>query len=118
VIDKKEIVKQYKQTVQPMGIFQIRNLANGKIYLASSKNLRGMANRFEFNLDIGAHTSKELREDYARLGRALFVFEVIDTLEPKEDSKYDYTEDLKVLEEMWVEKLQPFGDKGYNQKKD
>jgi len=118
VIDKKEAIKEYKQTVQPMGIFQIRNLANEKIYLASSKNLRGMANRFEFNLDIGAHVSKELREDYEKFGRANFVFEVIDTLESKEDPKYDYTEDLKVLEEMWLEKLQPYDDKGYNQKKD
>lgn len=116
--DKKELVKQYKQTVQPMGVFQIRNLTNGKIYLASSKNLRGMANRFEFNLDIGAHISKELREDYEKFGRENFVFEVIDELEPKEDPKYDYTDDLNVLVEMWLEKLQPFGDKGYNQKKD
>ncbi len=118
MIDKKEIVKQYKQTVQPMGIFQIWNLANGKIYLASSKNLRGMANRFEFGLDIGSHISKELREDYLKFGKENFVFEVIDTLEPKEDPKYDYTDDLNVLEEMWLEKLQPYGDKGYNQKKD
>ncbi|RJQ57589.1 MAG: GIY-YIG nuclease family protein [Stygiobacter sp.] len=118
MIDKKEAIKEYKQTVQPMGIFQIRNLANEKIYLASSKNLRGMANRFEFNLDIGAHVSKELREDYEKFGRANFVFEVIDTLESKEDPKYDYTEDLKVLEEMWLEKLQPYDYKGYNQKKD
>lgn len=118
MIDKKEIIKQYKQTVQPMGVFQIRNLANGKIYLTSSKNLRGMANRFEFNLDIGAHVSKELREDYEKLSRENFVFEVIDTLEPNEDPKYDYTDDLKVLEEMWLEKLLPYGDKGYNQKKD
>lgn len=118
MIDKKELVKQYKQTVQPMGIFQIRNLVNGKIYLASSKNLRGMANRFEFNLDIGAHVSKKLREDYEKFGRENFVFEIIDQLEPKEDPKYDYSDDLNVLEEMWLEKLQPYGDKGYNQKKD
>lgn len=116
--DKKELIKQYKQTVQPMGIFQVRNLANGKIYIASSKNLRGMANRFEFGLDIGSHISKELREDYTSLGKEKFVFEIIDTLEPKEDPAYDYTDDLKVLEEMWLEKLQPFGEKGYNKKKD
>jgi hypothetical protein len=118
VTNKKELVKQYKQTVQPMGIFQIKNLVNGKIYLASSKNLRGMANRFEFGLDVGSHSSKELREDYGNLGKEKFIFEIIDTLEPKENLAYDYTEDLKVLEEMWLEKLQPYGDKGYNKKKD
>ena len=43
--------------------------------------------------------------------------EVVDYLEPKEDPGYDYTKDLMVLEEMWVEKLQPFDEKGYNKKK-
>lgn len=32
----------------------------------------------------------------------------------KEDLNYDYTEELKTLEEMWIEKLQPFNEKGYN----
>ncbi len=51
------------------------------------------------------------------LERQNFSFEVVDTLEPKEDTTYDYTKDLSVLEEMWLEKLQPFSEKGYNKKK-
>jgi hypothetical protein len=32
----------------------------------------------------------------------------------KKDLNYDYTEEFKTLEAMWIEKLQPFGEKGYN----
>jgi len=28
-----------------------------------------------------------------------------------------YTDDLKMLEEMWIEKLQPFDENGYNKRK-
>ena len=34
-----------------------------------------------------------------------------------EDPLYDYKEDLKTLEELWLEKLQPYDEKGYNQRK-
>ena len=47
-------------------------------------------------------------------GKENFLFEVLDNLEPKEDPSYNYTEDLQTLEDMWIEKLQPFNDKGYN----
>jgi len=40
----------------------------------------------------------------------------LDQLEPKEDPAYNYTDDLTVLLELWLEKLQPFEDRGYNKK--
>jgi len=29
----------------------------------------------------------------------------------------DYADDLKMLEEMWIEKLQPFDERGYHKRK-
>ena len=116
-MDKKELIKQYKQTVQPMGVYQIRNLVNGKIFLGTSKNLPGKGNSSLFQLNMGSHMNKALQEDFNQSGASNFVFEVVDSLKPKEDLAYDYTEDLKVLEEMWLEKLQPYDEKGYNSKK-
>lgn len=114
MIDKKEIIKQYKQTVQPMGVYQIRNLVSGKIFVSSSLNLRGIKNRFEFQVSSNFMVNPELQSDYEKYGHDKFVLEIVDELEPKEDPAYDYKDDLKVLEEMWIEKLQPFGEKGYN----
>jgi hypothetical protein len=61
--------------------------------------------------------NKALQEDFNRIGLDNFAFEIIDLIEPKEDTKMDYTDDLKMLEEMWIEKLQPFDENGYNKRK-
>lgn len=114
MLNKTELKKNYQNSLQPMGIYQVKNNVNGKILIGSSKNLPGRLNRFKFSLKYGAESNKELMEDYNEYGEDNFSFEILDELKPKEDPDYDYTEDLKVLEEMWIDKLQPFGDKGYN----
>lgn len=115
--DKRELKKKYKQTLPPMGIYQIKNLINGKIFVGSSMNLNGKANSFRFQLKMGSHMNSVLQQDYNIHGDDNFEFQIVDTLEPKDDPEYDYKEDLKVFEEMWVDKLQPFGEKGYNKLK-
>ncbi|MGD8780641.1 MAG: GIY-YIG nuclease family protein [Ignavibacteria bacterium] len=117
MIDKKELKKKYKQTLPQMGIYMIRNLTNGKILIGRGLNLSGKENSFRFQLQTGTHTNSELQSDYNKTGDDNFVFEIIDILEPKADSNLNYGEELKVLEEMWIEKLQPFDGKGYNKRK-
>lgn len=116
MIDKKELKKNYKQTKQPMGIYIVKNLINNKILIGSSKNLPGRINRFRFGLKYGTESNRELLVDYKQAGEENFSFDILDELKPNSDPDYDYTEDLKVLEELWIEKLQPFGEKGYNKK--
>lgn len=113
-MDRREIIKQYKQTVQPMGIYQIKNLRNGRIFIGSAKNLQGKLNSHKFQLKNGLHRNKEMQKEYDEVGEEGFSFKILDSLKPKEDLNYDYTEELKLLEEMWLEKLQPYNEKGYN----
>ena len=116
LVDKSEAKRKYKETLQPMGIYIVKNLVNGKILIGSSKNLPGRINRFKFGLKYGTERIPELVEDYKKYGEENFSFEVLDELKPKDDPLYDYTEDLEELEKLWVEKLQPFDNKGYNKK--
>ena len=61
-----------------------------------------------------APTHHALQHDWVALGPDAFVFEVLDTLAPPEDQPgYDPTDDLRTLEQLWRERLQPFGDRGY-----
>jgi hypothetical protein len=116
-MNKKELKKQYAQTVQSMGVYQVRNIANGKIFIDSGQNIQGKINSCKFQLSHGSFMNKSLQEDFNRIGLDNFAFEIIDFLEPKEDLKMDYTDDLKLLEEIWIEKLQPFDEHGYNKRK-
>ena len=113
--DKKELKNQYKQNQPRMGVFQIKNLANGKIFIGRGMNVQGKLNSAKFQLEQGSHPSREMQNDFKQNGVENFSFEVIDYLDPKKDDiNYDYTDDLKLLEEMWLEKLKPYKEKGYN----
>jgi hypothetical protein len=115
---RKEIIKNYKQTPVPMGIYQVKNLTNGKILIGSTKNLKARKNREWMEFETNRHPVKELQEVWNKLGEKGISFEIVDTLEPKKDDPlYNYTKELQVLEELWLEKLQPYGERGYNEKK-
>ena len=114
---KTELKFAYKQTPRPVGVIQIKNCANGKLFIGSSTNAEGLLNRHQFELKRGAHRNKAMQQDWNEYGSEHFSFEIIECLEPNDDPQYDYREDLAVLEELWLEKLQPYGENGYNIKK-
>ena len=111
---RKQLKTEYKQAKSAAGIFMLRNNANGKILVGSSLNLNGPLNRLRFELSTGMHKNRVLQEEWNRLGAESFSFEIVDSFIPKDDPAFDTSAELAVLEELWLEKLQPFGDKGYN----
>ena len=100
-----------------MGVFQIRNTVNGKVWIDSSVNVPGKFNRHRLQLKAGTHVSKPLQADWKEFGEEVFEFETLEPLAPRDDQDYDYASDLEVLEDLWLEKLEPYGEQGYNQKK-
>ena len=115
---KKRLKEDYKQTHTPMGIYQIRCLANGKVLLGASLNLPGILNSNRFQLKIGKHPNKRLQADWSRFGSEKFSFEILDELTATEGVDHDYRQDLASLEELWLDKLQPYDERGYNKKRE
>ncbi|HEY8560020.1 MAG TPA: GIY-YIG nuclease family protein [Pyrinomonadaceae bacterium] len=114
-MNKKDLKREYLETARPMGVFQIRNLENGKIYVGSSLNLDGILNRHRFALSAGGHRSKALQADWNALGPEKFAFEILEELEPRPN--LDSKRELAFLEDLWLEKLEPYDEKGYNERK-
>jgi hypothetical protein len=112
---KKEIKRLYKETEPEAGVYQIKNTINQKILIASSLNLKTI-NGKEFQLKSGTHKNRELQKEWNEFGKEAFVFEVLEILKPKKDGYFDAKDELEKLEEKWLEKLQPFGERGYNRK--
>jgi len=113
-MDKKAKIRAYKDTRPAMGVYQISNTANGRILLGSNVNMPAVLNRFATELRFGSCRIKALQDDWKQFGPDAFEFTELELLEPENDPAYDPTEDLRVLEELWTDKLQPYGDKGYN----
>ena len=100
-----------------MGVFQIRNTSMDKVFIDSSTNIPGKINRHRFALNAGLHAAKELQKDWNEFGDRSFEFETLEPVEPRDDPNYNYAADLEVLEDLWLEKLEPYDSKGYNVRK-
>jgi len=114
---RKELKEEYKQLKFRIGVFQIRNLDNGKVYVDSSTNLNAIFNRHRLQLNFGNHPNEALQADWKLLGEDHFVFEVLGEVEQKDGANIDYARELKLLEQLWLEELKPYQEKGYNRER-
>jgi hypothetical protein len=115
--DRKDRKREYKQGIRPMGVFQIRNMVDEKVFVVAGRNLAGLVNRHRFQLSHGSHGNARLQADWNALGGEKFAFEILDQIVPGDDPSVDPSEELSTLEEIWLERLEPYGDRGYNERK-
>lgn len=110
---RKELKQQYKKIEIEAGVYQIRNTGNEKVFIGSTRNLKTL-NGKELQLNSGSFPNKRLQADWNQFGPEAFVIEVLEILIKTQDEFYDEKETLKKLEEKWIQKLQSFGQLGYN----
>lgn len=112
----KELKSEYKQMKFRMGVFQIRNTVNNKIFIESSTDLVSSWNRHRFQLNLGSHPNSGLQKDWNTQGEGKFTYEIVSEIKPSQTKIADYQKEVKILEEMVLEELQPYNDKGYNRR--
>ena len=115
--NKKQLKRNYEQTPRALGVFLIRNNLNDKVFLAAGIDLRGLINRHKFQLTNGSHPNKQLQADWNESGSNNFAFEIVDELSPRAGDEIEYRAEVAFLEVLWLEKLKPFGERGYNEPK-
>jgi hypothetical protein len=115
--DRKKLKKIYQQRNVPMGVFLIRNIVTDKVFVAAGLNLPGVISRHRFQLISGVHPNKSLQSDWSQLGSQNFAFEILEEFSPPEDNQIDEAEELAFMEKLWLEKFQPYGERGYNKRK-
>jgi len=114
VKSQQEIKREYKERKKPAGVFQVKNIANGKVLLGSSLNLEGPLNSHKFMLTVGRHRNETLQKEWNEYGSEQFVFEILEVVKFKDDPNFNLNDELTLLEQIWLEKVQPFGERGYN----
>jgi len=113
---KKELKLQYKESAVDAGVYQIKNTINQKILVGSTKNLKTL-NGIKFMLETNGYTTnKELQKEWNQYGNEAFIIEVLEVLKKSEEPYFNEKEALLALEEKWLEKIQPYGERGYNKK--
>ncbi|SMC51592.1 GIY-YIG nuclease family protein [Sporomusa malonica] len=111
---RKELKLAYKQTPRPMGVYQIKNQVNGKVFICGSMNLPAFFNSQRFQLNLKSHRNKELQADWDLYGADAFTFDILETVNTEKVAQDDWRKTVSTLEEKWLNDLQPYGDKGYH----
>lgn len=111
---QKELKEAYKLKKFRIGVFQIRNSINEKIYVDSSVNLEAIWNRIRVELNFGNHRNEMLQKEWSAFGEENFRFEVLSEIEQKDGDTIDYNKEAKQLAEMFIDELKPFEERGYN----
>lgn len=112
-MDRKELVRQYKETARPAGVYRVRHVPSGRTLLGSSRDAPAMLNRIRAQLRMRSHPNRALQADWESDGPDAFLFEVVDLLPPSSDPDDDLTDDLAMLEELWRERLALREELGY-----
>jgi hypothetical protein len=99
---KKEVKTEYKLLKFKMGVYQIRNQVNGKIFIGSSLDLVACWNAQKFQLDFGLHQNSALQADWKTFGSGSFIYEILEELTPSDEKKLDYRREVKVLEDLLI----------------
>ncbi|MDR6518109.1 hypothetical protein J2789_000771 [Variovorax paradoxus] len=111
---RRALIRQYKETPRPAGVYAIRNRLDGRIYVGGSLDVEGAMNRARFELNMRSHRSKALLRDWIAHGADHFSFEVVDRVKERKDPDFDRKAELEKLLSLWLEELQCFGANGYN----
>ncbi len=113
---RKKLVMQFQQEKIYYGVFQITNLANNKIFLDVSRNLKGTTNAYLAFLETNP-VNPQLSADYKKYGKENFEFKILEQKEKPDDEFFDIKSELKKMLEKHLEELQPYDEKGYNKRK-
>ncbi len=112
---RKELLEQYKEVKTFFGVVCIKNTVNGKIFLNGYPNLKNKWSTIQSQLDMGQFPNAPLLADWKAHGKDAFTFEVLE--EKSTEDVSDVAFEVKMMLKSWLQKLEPFDDKGYNTRK-
>ncbi len=109
-MNQSALKKAYKQTKRPMGVYRIGIAGANKVYVGYGTDVQAKINRHKAELKFGSHRNRELQETWNSSGESDVTFEVLDVLDQKEDSPSSPDDELRILTEMWIQKLLKSGN--------
>lgn len=90
-------------------VYAIENLSDMKIYVGSSKEFPRRKESHLTALRNNKHVNGHLQHAWNKYGEEYFAFSILEVVEENE---------LKEREQFWLDFLQPFGNNGYNIRRD
>jgi hypothetical protein len=109
---RKAAIREFKERKTERGIFAVRCLPTGSVWVDSAMDLRAAENRTWASLRLGdVHADKSISEEFRTHSRDAFTFEILEKLDEDvaEMSIRDLLKEKKLhwLKELGARKLTP-----------
>lgn len=103
--ERKAATAAYKEKKVVSGIYAVRCLPPGQVWLGRAPDLATIQSRLWFTLRQGGHPHRLLQEAWSSYGAEAFEFEIIERIEDDEPA-YARERRLKERLEHWLQRLQ------------
>ncbi|WP_406854659.1 GIY-YIG nuclease family protein [Alsobacter sp. KACC 23698] len=102
--DRKLAVNAYKKREVEGGIYAVRCVASGEVWVGGAPDLSKIQNRLWFTLRQGTNTHRSLQSTWNAHGAEAFSFEIIERLDAEE---IGYVRDRSMRDRVvkWAEQL-------------
>jgi hypothetical protein len=113
--DRRKTLKlAYRLAFPVMGVFAIRNLGNGRLFVDQSSNLTGALNRHRSELRFGTHRNRDLQQDWINHGEAQFSFEILEQVAERKEADFDYIAECERRLTVWRQRFLDGTSAAYN----
>lgn len=101
---KRQLKEEYRNRKTQMGVYSFLCQETGNRYLGRDSDIPATFNGILFQLRLGSFINRALQQEWNEFGEKSFVIEVLEELDyDKDESKTDYTEDLQVLYDYYLQ---------------
>ncbi len=80
-MDRKAAISEYKKRKAAAGIYAVRCLAHGKVWVGRAPDIDSIETRLRFGLRSGGHRHPAMQAAWNAHGGDSFAFEVVETVE-------------------------------------
>lgn len=94
---RKAALAAYRERKTSAGIYAVRCLPTGQIWVGRAPDLATIQNRLWFTLRLGRHPRRSLQDAWTHHGAESFTFEVVEKLK---DSRSAYVRDASLKERL------------------
>jgi hypothetical protein len=102
---KKEIARAYAERTRVQGVFAVRCVASGEVWVSSSRNLDTQKNSVWFALRMGGHPNRAAQGAWNSHGEDAFTYEIVEELSDEDVTPMGFRDLLKAREHEWREVL-------------
>ena len=107
--ERKALLRAYKERKVEAGIYAVRCMASGEVWVGATQDLSNRRNGVWFSLRLGSHREKSLQAAWNAHGADAFAFEPVETVDAEGLDRFGRDSRLRDRREHWIAALNAKG---------